>query len=221
HGAFGADVVLLSLNLCAETLDGIAGHSWSLAAPKCPEGEVVAWADRIAYVCHDWEDAVLAGIVDPAMLPPVVGARLGTRRSAQLDACIGALVRTLLDTGRVAMDPETAEALAAFRACNYEHIYLRDASVAQGRAVIAVLRALVSHFSDRPYAIPAVREAGEPAAGDLGAGDLGAGDLGGGEPAAVMAAVTYVAGMTDRYAFRQAVALLGWDPAKLPRGVDG
>ncbi len=35
------------------------------------------------------------------------------------------------------------------------------------------------------------------------------------------AAVTYVAGMTDRFAFRQAVALLGWDPEKLPAGVDG
>ena len=35
------------------------------------------------------------------------------------------------------------------------------------------------------------------------------------------AAVTYVAGMTDRFAFRQAVALLGWDPSKLPTGVDG
>ena len=41
----------------------------------------------------------------------------------------------------------------------------------------------------------------------------------GGEPAAVHAAVAYVAGMTDRFAFTQAVALLGWDPAKLPAGI--
>ena len=56
---------LAPLNLCAETLDGIRNHSWSRPAPSTPEGEVVSWADRIAYVCHDFEDAVSAGIVTP------------------------------------------------------------------------------------------------------------------------------------------------------------
>ena len=206
HAPWGADVSLASLNLCAETADGIRNHSWSRPAPATPEGEVVSWADRIAYVCHDWEDAVRAGVVAPSLLPPLVRERCGERRSAQLGAFIGALVDTVVATGRVGMDEEAAEALAEFRACNYEHVYLRDASVAQAQAVIAVLRALVEHYSDRPCTIPAVRDARELVAG---------------EPGALEAAVTYVAGMTDRYAFRQAVALLGWDPAKLPRGVGG
>ena len=51
------------------------------------------------------------------------------------------------------MEEEEAEALAAFRACNYERIYLRDASLRQGEAVVSVLRALVEHFSDRPHLI--------------------------------------------------------------------
>ncbi|HEV8298442.1 MAG TPA: HD domain-containing protein, partial [Acidimicrobiales bacterium] len=72
HAVWGADVVLADLNLCAPTLDGVRNHSWSRPAPFTPEGEVVSWADRIAYVCHDFEDAVLAGVVTPAMLPPVV-----------------------------------------------------------------------------------------------------------------------------------------------------
>ena len=58
HAVWGADVVLAPLNLCAETLDGIRNHSWSRPRPATPEGEVVTWADRIAYVCHDFEDAV-------------------------------------------------------------------------------------------------------------------------------------------------------------------
>ena len=66
-------------------------------------------------------------------------------------------------------------------------------------------RALVDHFGDRPNLIPE--------------GDEAAGDLTGGEPMAVRAAVAYVAGMTDRFAFSQAVALLGWDPDKLPAGI--
>jgi dGTPase len=206
HAPWGADVSLLSLNLCAETLDGIRNHSWSRPAPATPEGEVVSWADRIAYVCHDWEDAVAAGIVSPAVLPGVVRERCGSGRAGQLGAFIEAVVDTTMATGVVSMAEAPAEALGAFRACNYEHIYLRSASVAQAHAVVSVLRALVEHYSDRPNAIPAVREAG---------------GLVGGEAGAVRAAVTYVAGMTDRFAFRQAVAVLGWDPAKLPQGIDG
>jgi dGTPase len=205
HACWGADVSLTSLNLCAETADGIRNHSWSRPAPATAEGEVVSWADRIAYVCHDWEDAVLAGIVAPSGLPAIVQERCGERRSSQLGAFVDAMVDTILTTGRIGMAEPMAEALAAFRTGNYEHVYLREASVAQGAAVIAVLRALVDHYADRPNTIPAVQEAG---------------GLSAGEPDAVRAAVTYVAGMTDRFAFRQAVAVLGWDPDKLPRGID-
>jgi dGTPase len=206
HAPWGAYVSLASLNLCAETVDGIANHSWSRPAPASPEGEVVSWADRVAYVCHDWEDAVVTGIVSPHQLPPLVRDVCGERRSAQLGAFIGGLVAATLRTGQVGMEEDTAEALSAFRACNYERIYLREASVRQGDAVVQVLRALVEHFADRPHLIAAA--SGGPAA-----------DVIAGTEQALEAAVTYVAGMTDRFAFRQAVALLGWDPAKLPAGV--
>ena len=136
HARWGAEVSLVPLNLCAPVLDGIANHSWSRPAPATCEGEVVSWADRIAYVCHDWEDALATGIVSADLLDPVVASRCGSRRSEQLGAFIGALVRTTTASGRVAMDAETADALARFRAVNYEHIYLRQASVAQAEAVV-------------------------------------------------------------------------------------
>ena len=172
---------------------------------------MVSWADRIAYVCHDWEDAVAAGIVAPHQLPAEVRARCGERRSGQLGAFIGGVVSATLRTGRVGMEEDTAEALASFRACNYERIYLRDASLRQGEAVVSVLRALVDHFADRPHLITDAVARPDAAPSDVVAGS----------DRAVRAAVTYVAGMTDRFAFRQAVAQLGWDPAKLPTGVDG
>src|ERR1700722_16285184 len=81
HAPWGALVSLAPLNLCAETVDGVANHSWSRPAPATPEGEVVSWADRIAYVCHDWEDAVSAGIVAPGLLPDLVRTRCGETRS--------------------------------------------------------------------------------------------------------------------------------------------
>jgi dGTPase len=206
HATWGADVSLAHLNLCAETLDGIRNHSWSRPAPSTPEGEIVSWADRIAYVCHDFEDAVSAGIVTPDRLPAIVAERCGSRRGGQLGALIDAIVSTTLATGTVGMDSAHAEALASFRAFNYETIYLRAASVAQANSVIEVLTALVEHFADHPNAIPGITEAGGLLAG---------------EDEAVTAAVTYVAGMTDRFAFRSAVALLGFDPDRLPQGIDG
>ena len=82
HAIWGADVVLAPLNLCAETLDGIRHHSWSLPSPATPEGAVVSWADRCAYCAHDLEDAAGIGIVDlddlprrPSSTSPVAPAR--------------------------------------------------------------------------------------------------------------------------------------------------
>ncbi|HEV7862659.1 MAG TPA: HD domain-containing protein [Acidimicrobiia bacterium] len=207
HAVWGADVVLEPLNLCTETLDGIRNHSWSRPAPATPEGAVVSWADRCAYTAHDLEDAVRAGVVSLSMLPPVVTERCGSTRSRQLQAFIDGLVEGITSTGQVGMRADLAEALASLRAFNYEHIYLRPASVAQADAVVAVLQALVAHFADRPNALPVGARAGEVG-------------LSAGGPDAVRAAVTYVAGMTDRFAFQSAVAHLGWDPARLPVGID-
>jgi dGTPase len=192
HAVWGADVALAPLNLCVETLDGIRNHSWSRPAPNTPEGEVVSWADRIAYVCHDFEDAVSAGIVTPAALPEEVRDRCGVTRSAQLGAFVEGMLDAIAATGRIGMVEDRADALAAFRVHNYERIYLRPDSVAQGAAVIRVLRALVEHFA---------HEAG-------------------GSLEALRAAVTYVSGMTDRFAFATAVAQLGYNPDELPTGVN-
>ncbi|MEZ5221963.1 MAG: HD domain-containing protein [Ilumatobacteraceae bacterium] len=201
HAVWGADVTLTSLNLCVETLDGIRNHSWSRPAPMTPEGEVVSWADRIAYVCHDFEDAVAAGIVSIDMLPLLVRDRCGVERREQLGAFIGAMIDAAAHTGRIGMTARFAEALAAFRQFNYERIYLRPASAAQGHSVVALLRALVEHYADRPNSLPGVD------------------GVEAGSTEALRAAVAYVGGMTDRFACRQAVTLLGWPADQLPQGI--
>ncbi|MBK5223975.1 MAG: HD domain-containing protein [Acidimicrobiia bacterium] len=205
HAVWGADVVLAPLNLCAETLDGVRNHSWSRPAPATPEGEVVSWADRIAYVCHDFEDAAHVGIVSPSDLPDEVRELCGTPRREQLHAFITAVVAATTRTGVIGMDEGPADALAAFRRFNYERIYMRPESVTQAGQVITVLRALVEHYAGDPAGLPS--DARPP-------------DLDSGTDEAVRAAITYVGGMTDRYAFGQAIALLDWDPTQLPRGVD-
>jgi dGTPase len=201
HAVWGADVVLAPANLCQETSDGIRNHSWSRPAPATPEGEVVSWADRVAYVCHDFEDAVHAGIVTPEMLPEAVTERCGRTRSRQLGAFVGGLIDGTTSSGGVGMSEGLADALGQFRECNYRRIYLRPTSAAQGVAVVSLLRALVEYFADRPNLLPAIGFPG----------------LDAGTDEAVRAAVTYVAGMTDRFACQTAVARLGWDTSRLPR----
>jgi dGTPase len=206
HAIYGADVTLAPLNLCAETLDGVRNHSWRRPAPSTPEGEVVAWSDRIAYVCHDFEDAVRAGILEPADLPESVAAVVGRSRSGQVGAFVHAVLDAIDSTGRVGMTEPAASALAAFRAFNFDRIYLRPAARAQAEKVVALLRGLVDFFVDAPSRLPADTTGAHAA---IRAGTL--------EAAAV--AVRYVSGMTDRYALGLGVELLGWRPEDLPRGV--
>ncbi|HET9729140.1 MAG TPA: HD domain-containing protein [Acidimicrobiia bacterium] len=206
HAVYGADVTLAPLNLCAETLDGVRNHSWRRPSPSTPEGEVVAWSDRIAYVCHDFEDAVRAGILQPADLPDEVAAVVGTHRSRQIGTFVHAVLDAIDLHHRVGMTEPAASALAAFRAFNFERIYLRPASRAQAERVIALLRGLVECFIDTPARMPA------DATGMHS-------DVQGGSLEAAAIAVRYVSGMTDRYALGLGVELLGWRADELPRGV--
>jgi len=200
HAVFGADVVLAPLNLCAETLDAVRNHSWNRPTPATPEGEVVAWADRIAYVCHDFEDAVGAGIVDPADLPPQVAEVLGATRRAQLHSLITAMVETIAETGGVALRHHEAAALDAFRAFNYERIYLRPESVEQADRAARLITSLATWYVEHPAEIGPAETALVP-----------------GSPQAVAAAVRHVSGMTDRFVARTAVERLGWHTDALPR----
>jgi dGTPase len=94
-----------------------------------------------------------------------------------------------------------AEALSAFRSFNHERIYLRGASLEQSRRVVDMLGALVEHFAANPSEAPDGYSSEQSFAGDR-----------------LLAAVAYVAGMTDRFACAQAVARLGWPADRLPQG---
>lgn len=197
HAPWGANVTLVPLNLCQETLDGIRNHSWSLPSPVTLEGEIVSWADRIAYCCHDFADAAAVGVVSAADLPAEVAQVAGITQREMLTTFIRAILATARTQGVIGMDPVTANALAVLRRFNYERIYTRPDSLAQAESVIKVLRGLVEYYVANPAQLPPY----EPEA-----------DL-------LRTAVTYVGGMTDRFAFERAEELLGWDPERLPQGI--
>ena len=198
HAPWGAYEVLAPLNLCRETLDGIANHSWSRPAPATLEGEVVALADRIAYCTHDFEDAWRAGIIGQGELPAEVRAAIGISRGSQLNALIGDVIGLAADRGVIGLSSAMGAVLAAFRGFNYERIYNRPDSRQQGEAVISLLRALTEYLLAHPEQVPDLDPSFDPK----------------------RQVIRYVAGMTDRYAFQTACNLLGWSPERLPRGID-
>ena len=199
HAVYGADVVLAPLNLCVETLDAIRNHSWNRPAPSTPEGEVVAWADRIAYVCHDFEDAIDARIVSANDLPRAVTEVVGADRRTQLHGFITAMVETIAETGSVGLRQPEAEALDAFRTFNYERIYLRPAALEQADRAARLLGGLAEYYLGHPALLP------------------DGAHLAAGSAEATASAVQYVSGMTDRFAQRAAQDLLGWDQSALPQ----
>ena len=206
HAGWGADVVLADMNLTLEVLDGIRQHSWRLAAPMTPEGEVVSLADRIAYVCHDADDAARAGIIIASNLPIEVIEFCGTKQSSQIRSFINDAVRTIQETGQVGLSPGMDAVLDTFRRFNYDKIYLRPASNQQAERVIRMLRSLVEHYADKPGLIPDVSD-GSREFPDAGSKQ------------ALFESVRYVSGMTDRFAISQAVTLLRYPVDLLPSGV--
>jgi dGTPase len=201
HAVYGADVVVVPLNLCTQTLDAVRHHSWRLGAPATPEAEIVSWADRVAYTTSDFQDAVRAGVVAPQDLPVQVRDLVGVRASRQIDAFIRSLVTGTLQSGVVGMLEEHAQALDIFRHFNYDRIYLRPAARVQAARAIHLLTELVEFHTERP-ALTLSGPALAPA----------------GSPAAAAAAVRHVAAMTDRQVLGAGVSVLGWSPSALPRG---
>jgi dGTPase len=150
HAVWGATVTLAPLNLCVETLDGIANHSWSRPTPLTPEGEVVAFADRIAYLGHDLEDALAIGIVEPDDIPPSVAAAGGTERRDLIDVLVNALVTTICTTGTVGLPAPLAGVMADLRAFNDERIYHRPESLHQAGRIADAITLVVGRLRSGP-----------------------------------------------------------------------
>lgn len=171
------------LNLSWEVRDGIVNHTWSMPPPSTPEAQIVRFADRIAYVNHDVDDAVRAGVLDPADLPKQVIATLGPGHSERINTLVGDLVATSsLGAGEIRLSDPVFTALDTLRDFMFEHVYLRgDAQLEQEKA-ISLVRALFAFYLDHPQDVP---EEYHHAPGDL--------------PTRI---ADYIAGMTDRYALR-------------------
>jgi dGTPase len=185
--------LVAGLNLTWEVRDGIRAHSKGLrdlqaeepaeAVPSTLEGQVVRLADRAAYLHHDTDDAIRAGLVRESDVPPDVGAVLGATPRRWLDVIVRDIVGAGGDGGSVDMSEPVREALNRLKDFLAERVYLNPAAVAEAARGQRMLRLLFDHFLAHPDQVP--DEARQAAEGDL-----------------PRAACDFLAGMTDRYAIK-------------------
>ncbi len=168
------------LNLTWEVRDGIRGHTGASEPPATLEGRIVRIADRIAYVNHDIDDAIRAGILEEADLPASTLEVLGRHHSLRINTLVRDVVERSREVGDIVLSPEVAAALDELRAFLLERVYVGSvAKVEEGKAGL-LLRNLFAFYLEHPEEMPEEFR-------------------GGGEDLSVRVC-DYIAGMTDRYA---------------------
>ena len=169
------------LNLTDDVRDGILCHSGRSPTPRTPEGRIVRLVDRVAYINHDIDDAIRAGVLDEDDLPADPIGVLGGTGSERIDRLVHDLVESSAVAGDVVQGEEAGRAMDDLRSFMFERVYLGSVARREHEKVERVVRGLFDHYVDL--------------------GDL---PDGGGAPGADLAqrVTDYLAGMTDRYCLR-------------------
>ena len=115
--------VLENLNLCKETIDGIFTHTWGYT-PKTPEGQVVQLADKIAYINHDIEDSIRAGVISEDDLPKDCIQYFSSNQSKRLNKIITEVVNNSLGKSNIAMSEEAWGYTTKLRDWMFQNVYI-------------------------------------------------------------------------------------------------
>jgi len=174
------------LNLTEQVRDGIAHHSSRAPEPQTLEGRIVRVIDRVAYINHDIDDALRAGLLRESDLPAQPIAVLGRSGSQRIDALVHDMVEHSARAGKIVQGERAAGAMAALREFMFERVYLGPAVRAEHERIAAVVRRLFEHYVAHPELLPEPRTADAPGELDL--------------PQRI---TDYLAGMTDRYCIRE------------------
>jgi dGTPase len=180
---------LEDLNLTAAVRDGILRHSSGAGEPATIEGKIVRLVDRIAYINHDIDDALRAGVLSPEELPADAIDVLGNTGSARIDRLVHDLVEHSERAGDIVQGAEVGEAMLRLRTFMFDQVYLGPTARAEHARIERVLRGLFDWYCSHPDELPD------------GDGSLGE------------RVTDYLAGMTDRYAIR------AWTERFVPQGL--
>ena len=136
------------LNLTAEVRDGILHHTGA-DEPETHEGKIVRLVDRVAYINHDIDDAVRAGVLDPGELPQAEIDLLGPTGSRRIDALAHDLVETSGRAGDIRQSDEVGAAMLALRSFMFDRVYLGEAARAEHARAHATVTRIFDHLIER------------------------------------------------------------------------
>jgi dGTPase len=177
------------LNLTYEVRDGIVNHTWKQPPPATLEAHVVRYADRIAYLNHDLDDAVRAGYITLDDVPDAVLDTLGRTHAERINEMVMAVVDVSKDHTTVGMRDDALDAMTRLREFMFERVYLAPQTAPDRERAERVISNLFEHYSDHPDELPEEYQA-IPGSAEQRAAD-------------------YVAGMTDGYALNKHLEIYG------------
>lgn len=141
------------LNLTCQVRDAILNHTGT-TLPQTLEGQVVRRCDRIAYLCHDFDDGCKVGIIGPEKLPGIVAMRLGTEPSQILDVLVRNIVELSLDKPQILIDKYYDEAIEEFRNFMFDYIYCSPQLIAEHNKAEHVVMTLMDLYMGHPHLLP-------------------------------------------------------------------
>jgi dGTPase len=183
------------LNLTYEVRDGILNHSGD-GVPDTLEGKIVKFSDRIAYINHDIDDAMRAGIIDTDSIPMECLEVLGTSHKQRINTMIVDIIKESTDKNNILMSKDVKYATDKLRSFMFEKVYIGSKAKVEEKKAQNIIRELYYYFLENPDQIPhyqsSVRNQEE----------------------VERLACDYIAGMTDRYAISTFVHVfvpLSWE----------
>lgn len=169
--------VLEDLNLCSETIHGILTHTWGFK-PQTPEAQIVQLADKIAYINHDIEDSIRAGIIAESDLPEDCIKYFSSVQSKRLNKMINEIVSNSMGKPTVAMSEEGWYYTTKLREWMFQNVYVDSPAKLEEKKARRVIRELFYHY----------RELLKPVCA---------------EDKIDRVVTDYISGMTDRYAIER------------------
>lgn len=182
------------LNLTREVRDGILGHTGA-HTPFTLEGQIIRITDRIAYLCHDFDDAQRAGMLEAKDLPVEVRERLGITPSAMITSMVMDMVRESDNQDTIRMSKEVMDVMNLFRRFMFENVYMAPALIPDRKRAAHVVTYLFRYYMENP--------------------ELLRNEVGHEKIITLTDIVDYVAGLTDQYAiklFKDIYIPKIWDP---------
>ena len=171
--------VIEPLNLTKETIDGIKKHPWRYEEPPfTPEGMICRFSDRIAYLSHDVEDAIRAGVLTEKDIPKKIISSLGPPGKAWINSLISGVFKGS-NGGDLGMDQEILDIMNELREFMFKNVYLREETMQQRSDAKKIVEVLVEYFKNNPDKLPSSYSQ---------------------DQSEIQNSVDYVAGMTDRFA---------------------